>query len=234
MVGAQITSGTPIDVLYQRQLEPPSRELPARLGASQKLGYLVALMRSRGDLARLGRQLGGMSLRAARAGRLPSVEQRLEVIRSRLPSTQWPARDLRVTVVDARSGEFRVITKLDGVPLVDAVAASCAVAGVYPPIPIGGRFYIDGGLRSSANVDVADGCAKVVVLAPLPRAVGAIKSPREQLAQLGASSILIAPDRASLAAIGRNVLDPAARRGAAQAGCAQAARALEQVGAVWS
>jgi NTE family protein len=105
---------------------------------------------------------------------------------------------------------------------------------VYPPIPIGDRFYIDGGLRSSANVDVADGCAKVVVLAPITRAVGAIKSPREQLAQLGASSILIAPDRASLAAIGRNVLDPAARRGAAQAGRAQAARALEQVGAVWS
>jgi NTE family protein len=234
VVGAQITSGIPIEALYQRQLEPPSSERPARIGPREKLGYAAAFLRSRGDLARFGRQIGAISLKAAGAGRVPDVGQRLAVIASRLPSTEWPERDLRLTVVDARTGEFRVITRLDGVPLVDAVAASCAVPGVYPPIPIGDRTYIDGGFRSSANADVANGCAKVVVLAPLPRAVGPIKSPRQQLARLGAPSVVVAPDRASLAAIGRNVLDPAARRGAAQAGRAQAARILEQVRAVWT
>ncbi len=234
VVGAQITSGTPIELLYQRQLEPPSRELAARIGSREKLGYLAALVRSRGDQARLGRRLGELSFRAASAGRLPSVEQRLAVIRSRLPSTQWPTCDLRVTAVDARSGEFRVITRLDGVPLVDAVAASCAVPGVYPPIPIGARTYIDGGLRSSANADLAAGCAKIVVFAPISRAVGSIKSPSRQLERLGAASIVVAPDRASLAAIGHNVLDPAARRGAAQAGRAQASLVLAQVRAVWT
>jgi NTE family protein len=234
VVGAQITSSTPIEALYLRQLEPPSNELPARLGLREKLGYLSALVRARGDLAKFGRQLGAMSVKAAGAGRVPTVEQRLTVIRSRLPSTEWPERDLRVTVVDAVSGEFRVITRLDGVPLVDAVAASCAVPGVYPPIPIGDRTYIDGGFHSSANADLARGCAKIVVLAPLPRGVGPVKGPQQQLDNLGVPSIVVAPDTASRAAIGNNVLDPAARRSAAEAGRAQAAAVLEQVRVIWS
>lgn len=233
VVGAQITSSMPIEALYQRQLEPPSNELVARLGPREKLGYLTAVLRARGDLARFGRLLGAMSLRRARAGRVPTVEQRLEVIRSRLPSAEWPERDLRVTVVDARSGEFRVITSRDGVPLIDAVAASCAVPGVYPPIPIGDRTYIDGGFRSSTNADLASGCARIVVLAPLSRAMGPLKSPQQQLAGLG-PSVVITPDPGSVAAIGNNVLDPVARRGAAQAGRAQAATVVEQVRGVWS
>lgn len=233
VVGAQIASSTPIEALYLRQLQPPSNELPARLGPREKLVYLMALFRARGDLARFGRLLGAMSRRAARAGRMPTVEQRLEVIRSRLPSPEWPIRDLRVTAVDARSGEFRVISDSDRVSLVDAVAASCAVPGVYPPIPIGDRTYIDGGCRSSTNADLASGCAKIVVLAPVSRAIGPLKSPQQQLAS-GSASIVIAPDPASRAAIGNNVLDPAARRGAAEAGHAQAAAVVEQVQRVWS
>lgn len=234
VVGAQITSSMPLEALYLRQLEPPSSELPARLGSREMLAYLAALLRARGELTRFGRRLGAMSLKAARDGRLPTVAQRLEVIRSRLPSTEWPKRDLRVTAVDAHSGEFRVITVADGVPLVDAVAASCAVPGVYPPVPIGDRIYIDGGFRSSTNADLARGCAKIVVLAPVARAVGPLKSPRQQLDELEASSIVVVPDSGSRAAIGHNVLDPAARAGAARAGRAQAAVVAEQVRAVWN
>jgi NTE family protein len=233
VVGAQITSLTTVEALYQRQLEPPSNELAARLGPREKLVYLAAVLRARGDLARFGRLLGAMSLKAARSGRVPTVERRLEVIRSRLPSAEWPERDLRVTAVDARSGEFRVISSRDGVPLIVAVAASCAVPGVYPPVPIGDRTYIDGGFRSSTNADLASGCARIVVLAPLSRTVGPLKSPQQQLAELG-PSIVIAPDGASRAAIGNNVLDPAARKGAAQAGRAQAAAVVDQVRGIWS
>jgi len=234
VVGAQVTSSTPLEALYLRQLEPPSSELPARLGSREMLVYLAALLRARGDLTKFGRRLGAMSLKAAHAGRVPTVDQRLAVIKSRLQSTEWPERDFRVTVVDARSGEFRVITRADGVPLVDALAASCAVPGVYPPIPIGDRTYIDGGFRSSTNADLARGCAKIVVLAPVARAVGPIKGPQQQLDELAVSSIVVVPDSASRAAIGNNVLDPAARRGAAQAGRAQASAVAEQVRIVWS
>lgn len=234
VVGAQITSSMPLEALYLRQLEPPSSELPARLGPREMLLYLAALLRARGDLTKFGRRLGAMSSRAARAGRVPTVAQRLAVIRSRLPSTEWPERDLRVTAVDARSGEFRVITSADGVPLVDAVAASCAVPGVYPPIPIGDRTYLDGGFRSSTNADLARGCTKIVVLAPVARAVGPIKGPQQQLDELAVCSIVVVPDRGSRAAIGKNVLDPAARRGAAKAGHAQAAGVAEHVRTIWS
>jgi NTE family protein len=233
VVGAQITSSTSLNELYQRQLEPPSAEWPARLRARGKLAYATAYIASRGDLSDFGRRLGAWSIKAADGGRLPTVGQRLAVIESRLPSSDWPERDLGVTVVDARGGEFRVITKRDGVALVDAVAASCAVPGVFPPIPIDGRLYVDGGVRSSANADVGRGCAKLVVLAPLVRGIGAVRRPQQQLDQLGVPSVVIAPDRASLAAIGKNVLDSAARRGAAQAGHLQAARAVERVRRIW-
>jgi NTE family protein len=234
VVGAQITSGTAVEALYRRQLEPPSNELAARLGSRQKMHYLAAMIRSRGNVTRLGHHLGAMSMSMASSGALPGVEQRLAVISSRLPSTEWPDRDLRVTVIDAHSGEFRVITQGDGVPLVQAVAASCAVPGVFPPIPIGDRTYIDGGFRSIANADVAAGCARIVVLAPLPRSMGPIRGPQRQLDQIEVPSTVVSPDSVSRTAIGDNVLDPAARRGAAEAGRAQAATVLEKVRAVWS
>ncbi|MGI9185715.1 MAG: patatin-like phospholipase family protein [Solirubrobacteraceae bacterium] len=233
VVGAQITGSTSLTELYQRQLEPPSAELPARLTARDQLAYAIAFVASRGDLSAFGRRLGAWSIQAADAGGLPTVGQRLAVIESRLPSSDWPERDLRVTVVDAHTGEFRIITGPDGVALADAVAASCAVPGVFPPIPIEGRLYVDGGVRSSANADVARGCSKVVVLAPLVRGFGAARSPQRQVDRLGVPSVVIAPDRGSRAAIGKNVLDPAGRRGAAEAGLAQATRAVAQVRRVW-
>jgi NTE family protein len=233
VVGAQITSGTPTERLYERQLEPPTSEVPARLGSRERFAYLSAFLAARGDLAKFGRRLGAMSIKAAEAGRLPSVEQRLAVISSRLPSAQWPERDLRITAVDAQTGEFRVITKQDRVPLVQAVAASCAVPGVFPPIPLGDRIYIDGGYRTGTNADVAQGCTKIVVLAPLSQGFGPIRSPQQQLDELAVPSVLLTPDRAAAAAIGNNVLDPAARRGAAEAGRAQASGVVAQVLAVW-
>ena len=233
VVGAQIASATPIEDLYRRQLEPPASEIAGRMGTRERLGYLAAILRSRGNLTALGRHLGAMSIRRAATGTLPSVERRLAAIGSRLPSTEWADRELRVTTIDARTGQFRVITRRDGVSLVDAVAASCAVPGVYPPIPIGDRLFIDGGFRSFANADLAAECARIVVVAPLVRSIGPLRGPQRQLDALGVPSIVVSPDRAALTAIGDNVLDPSARRGAAEAGRAQAAAVVEQVRAVW-
>jgi NTE family protein len=57
------------------------------------------------------------------------------------------------------------------VTLVDAVAASCSVPGVWPPTTIGGRRWIDGGVRSATNADLAAGYERVVVLAPITRSL---------------------------------------------------------------
>jgi NTE family protein len=149
---------------------------------------------------------------------------------------EWPERSLRITAVDAHSGAFRVLDRHSGVPLVEAVASSCAVPGVFPPITTGGTRYIDGGVRSPANADLAEGSARVVVLAPIVRGVGPQVGVAPQVEQLrvgGSRVVLVSPDAAAVTAIGRNVLDPAQRAGSARAGRAQAAGVIDDIAAVW-
>lgn len=81
---------------------------------------------------------------------------------------QWPAA-LRVVVTAVASGERRVLVA-DACPLVDACAASAAVPGVLPPIDIDGEMYMDGGIASGTNADVAAGARRVVIV-PLYRPV---------------------------------------------------------------
>ena len=97
-------------------------------------------------------------------------------------------------------------------PLLHAVAASCAVPGVYPPVRIDGRRYVDGGMRSAANADLAQGYDRLVVLAPIPRGVGPMASVDAQVTGMVSRVAVVSPDAASRKAIGRNVLDPAAGR----------------------
>jgi NTE family protein len=133
---------------------------------------------------------------------------------------------MRLTAIDCVSGELTVFDAASGVSLVDAVAASSAVPGIWPPVTIEGRRYMDGGVRSADNADLAAGAARVVVISPL-----GTDSPlptsmplREVLTALkdgGATVTVISPDEASLAATGTNALDPATRVPAATAGRAQ-------------
>ena len=57
----------------------------------------------------------------------------------------------------------------DDVPISHAVAASTALPMVYKPVEIKGRHLVDGGLRSTTNVDVAveAGAKFVIVVNPL-------------------------------------------------------------------
>jgi NTE family protein len=142
-----------------------------------------------------------------------------------------------VTAVDARTGEFAVFDSAGDVGLVDAVGASCAVPGVWPPVTIGDRRFVDGGVRSVANADLAAGYEQVVIVAPVAKGIGPLMiSPGRQAAALaaaGARVVLVRPDRAAVHAIGRNVLDLSRRAAAATAGRAQAAAEAAAVRAVW-
>ncbi|WP_420709235.1 patatin-like phospholipase family protein [Streptomyces sp. NRRL B-3648] len=53
-----------------------------------------------------------------------------------------------------------------GVPLPSAVAASTAFPGIYPPITIKGRRYMDGSLQSATNAGLAAGARTLVVIDP--------------------------------------------------------------------
>ena len=233
VVGAQLTSGADLEALFARQLEPPTGEQAARMTRSALLRYGLAALRSRRDDVGFRRRIGALALAAERAGLTATEQERLDVIGSRLVSREWPDRDLRITAVDAQSGEFRVLDRTSGVPLLQAVAASCAVPGVYPPVTIDGRRYVDGGMRSAANADLAEGHDRVVVLAPIPRGMGPLASVDAQVTGMVARVAVVSPDDASRRAIGRNVLDPAARAGSARAGRAQAAGVAAQVTEVW-
>ncbi|HEX7473441.1 MAG TPA: patatin-like phospholipase family protein [Candidatus Limnocylindrales bacterium] len=87
-------------------------------------------------------------------------------IASILPDPDWPAA-LRVTAIDAEDGSLRVFDAGSGVSLVKAVAASCSVPGVFPPIAIDGHLYVDGGVRTGSGLDLAAGCRSVVGIAPV-------------------------------------------------------------------
>jgi NTE family protein len=230
VVGAQVTNGLPIADLYASQLEPADAELGGRLSRISALKLVPPYVlpgSGRDKLARVGR--------VATAAHAPGSADREGVIRSRLPVHEWPDRDLRVTAVDTDSGEFTVFTRDSEVDLVSAVAASCAVPTVWPPVAIDGRTYMDGGMRSTANVDVARGAERVVVLAPLPRSFSRKSSIRAQLERVGPRAwSVVDPDAEALAAFGRNLLDPSKRRAAAEAGLRQSRGLVEQIAAVWA
>jgi NTE family protein len=233
VVGAQLTSGADLEGMYGRQLEPPVQEKVARMTRANLARYAWAMLSSRGRDVDFRRRVGALALAAEKAGLTPPEQERLDVIGSRLVSSEWPQRALQITAVDAKTGEFRVFDRQSGVPLLQAVAASCAVPGVYPPCTVDGRRYVDGGMRSAANADLAAGYERVVVLAPIPRGIGPISSVDAQVSGLVARATVVSPDDAGRTAIGRNVLDPAARAPSARAGRAQAASVAERVADVW-
>jgi NTE family protein len=231
VVGTQILSGVPLEDLYAAQVADATGEITARIGMSVLVRFVIASLWP-GDERRGRARLGHAALKA----RTVTESERRAVIQQRLPSPSWPERRLLITAVDAETGESRVFDRDSGVPLADAVAASCAVPLVWPPITINGRRYMDGGMRSIANADLAAGCDRVVVLAPVTVAVRRSGRIGSQLASLGSSarSVVISPDPESRRAIGNNVLDPAHRAASALAGRAQSASVAVAVAAVWS
>jgi NTE family protein len=229
VVAAQLAGGTPLGDLYAGQLLPPDGEIPAKLTTWMVVRYALSYVMPGTPAAKRAR-LG----RAALKARTPSEESRLEVFSSRLSIQDWPERALKVTAVDTADGKFVAFDRDSGVPLVRAVASSCAVPLVWPPVTIDGHRYMDGGMRSVANVDLAAGYERVVVVAPLTRSASPAATPQAQAAKLGVPSIVVSPDRAALTAIGSNLLDPARRRPAAEAGLAQAASIVEAVREVWN
>lgn len=226
-VAAQLGSGVGLEELYRRQVESGAQTAEIMVDGDRegRLAEIGAVIRGATTVAEMQRAVGKFALHAAT---VPERERRA-VIESRLPSHEWPARTLKIVAVDAETGEPRVFDNTSGVSLVDAVTASCAVPGVWPPATIDGRRYVDGSVRSSSNADYAAGASRVLVIVPL----GTVEPfPREKsLAQAveelragGADVAIIEPDEASRVAIGANPLDPSTRKPAAEAGRAQGRR----------
>ncbi|MSS00081.1 patatin-like phospholipase family protein [Arthrobacter sp. BL-252-APC-1A] len=158
-------------------------------------------------------------------------------IRSLLPQREWPDRPFGIAVVDAEDGSFTVLDATSDVELARAVAASCAVPTVWPPVTILGRPYMDGGMRSATNADVAEGYGKVLVLACGPEAPASPFGPSlaQALAKLQQHSqtFLMEADEAALRDFGANPLLRSTRIPASAAGRRQGKEAAAALRDFW-
>lgn len=150
----------------------------------------------------------------------------------------WPAAPLGVCVVQAETGEFRVLDSSSGVSLQQAVAASCSVPLVFPPVVIDGAPYIDGGARSGTNADVAEGFDSVLVLACSPEDPANPMGPQldaavASLRAAGTTVLVVTADDESRAAFGTNALSDTSRVPSALAGRRQGGLVADEVRSFW-
>jgi NTE family protein len=161
-------------------------------------------------------------------------EPYIKALTRRLPVHDWPERPLLIAAVNAGTGDPVTWDRASGVPLDLAVAASCAVPCIFPAVTIGESRFVDGGVRSGTNADLATGAKRVVVLAPLApvRMRGA---PAEEIEALRrtAKVMLIGPDEATLNALGPNVFDGTRWEPAIEAATEQGRRMAPEVSKTW-
>lgn len=177
-IGTELRLGRSIEGI----VEGLQSDDPAGMGASMKAAWKTRpelLRRVAGSTYVMAQTAFPGAWRTARPwplvqrafpGSLVSIPQ--AVWNARFP-TEWPQRALWLVASDLDSGQRVVLTgeRFAGadVPLVRAVQASCAVPGVFPPVRIGKRRLVDGGVQSPTNLDVAatTGCRAVIALAPM-------------------------------------------------------------------
>ncbi len=169
---------------------------------------------------------GGAVMRAALLRRLPRPTDTLDGLREQVNGSgaRFDGR-LRVVAVDRGSGR-RVVFGSPGAPTAsvgEAVEASCTVPWLFAPVTIGGREYVDGGVWSPTNLDVAPAGRETYVLCLIPTAsitgaqtvLGVVRSVARSavsveamvLRRRGATVQTVAPNVESAAAMGTNFMD---------------------------
>jgi NTE family protein len=242
---AQVRSGIPPAELLTSVLSPPvqpvgqNREQPPSLPMATVFERMRAIGAAATSAADLRRAMGAFGLESDAILGPAAAEQRRAMVAARLPRLEWPDRPMILVAVNAHTGELAAFDRDSGVELVDAVTAATALPGMVPTHSINGARYVNGGVRSTDNADLASGYANVVVLTPLSERSGPLppgqfeglrRSPEwgndlasqvEALRKQGSRVEVITPDADSRAAMGTNQMDPATRIPAALAGFAQ-------------
>ncbi len=253
-VGSQIAMGkAPGDMAQAilaeenrpRPAPPPVDGRPAEAAAAPNLSVLFQKMQEAAsgtsDPQEVRREIGAFALAAQTVdeetfirgfGRSLSQDQ----------ADAWPSRGFACTAVDAETGEFMVWDAAKRVGLARAVASSCSVPGVFPPITIGGRRYIDGGMRSATNADLVSGHERVLVVAVrigagAPEMAARMRAPLDReikvLTDGGSRVELVVPDDASATAFGVNLMDARVRPAACKAGLEQGRSLAASLAGFW-
>jgi NTE family protein len=250
-VGAQLASGrNPRDMAasIQSQASGPNAASPTRHSAPQAapdltplMGMMMRTYDTNTDQVALRKELGQFSLNA----KTISEEEFIGTFGRMVAEAPWPSKRYLCTAVDVESGEFVTWDNDSNVPLSRAVASSCSVPGVYPAITINGRRYMDGGMRSGTNADVAKGYDRVLVVAVRagtaqennPMAELSRKKLEDELDVLrsgGAEVELVVPDAGTAAAMGLNLMDFTKRGGAIENGLRQGRELAGRLQEFWS
>jgi NTE family protein len=156
----------------------------------------------------------------------------------------WPVDPLWVCAVRERDGRLVVFGRDSQPPLPDAVAASCAIPGLFRPVRIDGELFVDGGAHSPTNADVLAGVDLDVVVVSSPMSLAgrglrlAVDQPARRWSRLllaaeaarlrraGMHVIAFQPTAEDLAAIGPNPMDPDRRAAVARQARESALRRL--------
>jgi NTE family protein len=183
---------------------------------------------------------GGALARALMLGRLPLADGSLERLHASIErlGARFDGR-LRVVAVERRSGR-RVVFGSPGAPratVAQAVTASCTVPSLFEPVAIGGRDYVDGGVWSPTNLDVAPAGRDTHVLCLNPTAAITSANSVATLARRFSRSMValeslvlrrrgaivqtFGPDPGAAAAMGTDFMDPEPRERVLAAGYAQ-------------
>ena len=167
--------GAPDDIFEPSVLIRPAwREFAQRLatlpalGASAALGYAFTRRSLSGALERLARALpSGVFANDTIDAQL----RRQFAATGRTNDFRQLKRKLVLVATDLDSGESAPFGQpgYDHVPISKAVQASAALPGLFPPVEIDGRHYVDGALKKTlhASVLLDDGLDLVICLNPL-------------------------------------------------------------------
>jgi NTE family protein len=131
----------------------------------------------------------------------------------------WPERPFLVSTVDTETGERRVFDRSSGADVNAVVIASSAVPGMFPPIEIDGRLYMDGQVHSSTNADLLLPFKpeQVLIAMPTNRVTGSGIGPHAEnmlereltaLRAAGCAISLRMPQPEDIEKLGSNLMDP--------------------------
>ncbi len=247
-VGAQLALGRDMEAQVDRYgrspggvESDPTSTSAAGSGMAERMAKFMTLMISSAELEpeERRRAIGRFALEAE-----AMAEDQFVKVFHYLAGEPWP-ECYSCTAVDAQTGEFKGWNRAAGVELDRAVASSCCVPGLFAPITIGGRRYMDGGMRSGANADLAVGYDRVLIvtlmtgerMAPgdprLARLIETAESERTALVDSGAEVEVVGPDADAAAAMGMNLMDASIAPKAAVEGRRQGEAMAERIGRFW-
>ncbi|WP_459548262.1 patatin-like phospholipase family protein [Nocardia sp. X0981] len=226
IVGSVIAADADLSTLLAPRAQPAEPTEPVRRDYTPLLEISSLLRHIDQDRELVLQRVGELAMGADTGD--PAIH--LDRIGSLVGFADWPERELLVTAVDIGTGTLTAWTRGGAATLVEALAASTAVPGVFPPIEIAGRHYIDGGVRSTINADLAVGYDVIVIMEPLAHVYPRTRADRD----LGpAREISVGPDDIAVAAFGPDLFASAALGPAYESGLRQAGPAAAELKDVW-